>query len=188
LKKKSLAFAIGAMGFGMERIFAPRARRARERCDARVLDGISAHAAASSSIPKALRFSGAKRRRALDRFHEKGDAKMLEYAKSLARVLPRRPGGTLGLLETAAAADVVFGAHAGFEGAVSLVEIWKGPLVNQTIRIQFRRIPRDEIPAGRDARIAWVLEEWQRVDAWVESRQLRESARRWPRAKSSSWK
>jgi 1-acyl-sn-glycerol-3-phosphate acyltransferase len=128
--------------------------------------------------PEGTRFSEAKRRRALDRFHEKGDAKMLEYARSLARVLPPRLGGTLGLLEAAPAADVAFGAHTGFEGAPSLAEIWKGALVNQTIRIQFRRIPRDEIPAGRDARIAWVLEEWQRIDAWIGNEQLREFERR----------
>jgi 1-acyl-sn-glycerol-3-phosphate acyltransferase len=124
--------------------------------------------------PEGTRFSEAKRRRALDRFHENGDAKMVEYARSLARVLPPRPGGTLGLLEAAPAADVVFCAHTGFEGAASLAEIWKGALMDQTIRVQFCRIPRDEIPAGRDARIAWVFEEWQRVDAWIESQQLRE--------------
>jgi 1-acyl-sn-glycerol-3-phosphate acyltransferase len=128
--------------------------------------------------PEGTRFSEAKRRRALDRFHEKGDARMLEYARSLAHVLPPRLGGTLGLLEAAPAADVAFGAHTGFEGAASLAEIWKGALANQTIRIQFRRIPRDEIPAGRDARIPWVLEEWQRIDAWIGNEQLREFERR----------
>lgn len=124
--------------------------------------------------PEGTRFSAAKQRRALDRFHQNGDLKMLEYARSLAFVLPPRPGGTLGLLEAAPAADVVFCAHTGFEGAASLAEIWKGALVDQTIRVQFRRIPRDEIPAGRHTRIAWIFEEWQRVDAWIESQQLRE--------------
>ena len=87
-----------------------------------------------------------------------------------------RPGGTLGLLEAAPAADVVVCAHTGFEGAASLAQIWDGALVDQTIRVQFRRIPRDKIPGGRDARIAWVFEEWQRVDAWIESQQLQESS------------
>jgi hypothetical protein len=32
-------------------------------------------------------------------------------------------------------------------------------------------------PTGRDARIAWILGEWQRVDAWVEKQQLRELER-----------
>jgi 1-acyl-sn-glycerol-3-phosphate acyltransferase len=127
--------------------------------------------------PEGTRFSEGKRRRALEHFQERGDARMLEYARSLARVLPPRPGGTLGLLEAAPAADVVICAHTGFEGAASLTEIWKGALVDQTIRVQFRRIPRDEIPAGRDTRIAWIFEEWQRVDAWIESQQLRKLSR-----------
>jgi 1-acyl-sn-glycerol-3-phosphate acyltransferase len=121
--------------------------------------------------PEGTRFSKTKRQRVLERFDRKGDAKMLEYARSLELVLPPRPGGTLGLLEAAPEADVVVCAHTGFEGAASLAELWKGALVDQVIRVQFRRIPRDEIPTERDARVAWLLEEWRRVGAWVESNQ-----------------
>lgn len=121
--------------------------------------------------PEGTRFSETKRERVLERFNQKGDAKMLNYARSLEFVLPPRPGGTLGLLEATPEADVVVCAHTGFEGTASLAEIWKGALVHQVIRVQFRRIPRDEIPTERDARIAWILEEWQRVGAWVESHQ-----------------
>ena len=99
---------------------------------------------------------------------------MLEYARSLSFVLPPRPGGTLGLLEAAPEAEIVVCAHTGFEGAASLAQIWNGALVNQVIRVQFRRIPREEISTGRDAQIAWILGEWQRVGAWVESQQFRE--------------
>lgn len=119
--------------------------------------------------PEGTRFSAAKRQRVLDRFHQKGDAKMLEYARSLKFVLPPRSGGALGLLEEAPGADVVVCAHTGFEGSASLARIWKGALVHQAIRIRFHRIPRGEIPTGREARIAWLREEWQRVDAWVGS-------------------
>jgi 1-acyl-sn-glycerol-3-phosphate acyltransferase len=105
--------------------------------------------------PEGTRFSEAKRRRVLERFNQKGDAKMLEYARSLGFVLPPRPGC----------------AHTGFEDATTLAELWKGALVNQVIRVQFRRIPRDEIPTEREARVAWLLEEWRRVDSWVESHQ-----------------
>lgn len=117
--------------------------------------------------PEGTRFSAAKRQRILDRFRQTGEVKRLEYASSLAFVLPPRPGGTLGLLEAAPGADVVVCAHTGFEGAASLAQIWNGALLSQPIRIQFRRIPRGEVPGGRDARSAWLLEEWRRVDAWV---------------------
>jgi hypothetical protein len=39
------------------------------------------------------------------------------------------------------------------------------------IQIQFRRVPRSEIPTKRDAQRSWLLKEWQQVGAWVESHQ-----------------
>ena len=141
-------------------------RRARELArDLGPRDGILTY-------PEGTRFSEEKRSRVLERFDREGDAKMLDYARSLQFVLPPRPGGTLGLLEAAPEADVVVCNHTGFEGAVSLASIWRGSLVNQTVRVQFRRIPRAAIPNNRDARLVWLLEEWRRVDAWVASQQM----------------
>jgi 1-acyl-sn-glycerol-3-phosphate acyltransferase len=119
--------------------------------------------------PEGTRFSEAKRSRVLERFQERNDAKMLEYVNSLSSVLPPRAGGTLGLLEAAPQADVVVCAHTGFEDAASLARIWNGALLHRVIRVQFRRIPRDEIPSEREERIAWLREEWRRVETWVAS-------------------
>jgi hypothetical protein len=66
----------------------------------------------------------------------------------------------------------------GFEGAASLAQIWNGALVNRVIRVHFRRISRNKISRGRDARIAWILGEWQRVHARVEKLQSRDFQRR----------
>jgi 1-acyl-sn-glycerol-3-phosphate acyltransferase len=120
--------------------------------------------------PEGTRFSPAKRALALARLERAGDAAMLGYARSLEAVLPPRPGGTLALLEAAPDADVVVCAHTGFEGAASLAQIWNGALLDRTIRVHFRRIPRDAIPKDRDAALAWLLDEWRRVDAWVRAR------------------
>jgi 1-acyl-sn-glycerol-3-phosphate acyltransferase len=117
--------------------------------------------------PEGTRFSETKRSRVLEKLQQKGDAKALEYARSLTSVLPPRPGGFLGLLEAAPEADVVVGVHTGFEGAASLASVWSGALLHRVIRVQFRRIPRAEIPTEPDAQIAWIRAEWQRVDAWV---------------------
>lgn len=117
--------------------------------------------------PEGTRFSKAKRERVLDGLRRRGDAKMLEYARSLECVLPPRPGGVLGLLEAAPQVDVVVCAHTGFEGAASLEDVWRGALIHRTIRIRFQRIPWKEIPGTSDARSAWLLDEWRKVDAWV---------------------
>jgi 1-acyl-sn-glycerol-3-phosphate acyltransferase len=119
--------------------------------------------------PEGTRFSAARRTRLLERFEQRGDAKMLAYARSLEFVLPPRVGGTLGLLEAAPEADVVIGVHTGFEGARSLASLWSGELVHRVIRIHFRRIPRNEVPEEPDERVAWLLDEWRRVGEWVRS-------------------
>jgi len=117
--------------------------------------------------PEGTRFSEAKRARLLERFSEKGDAQRLAYARSLTHVLPPRPGGTLGLMEAAPNADVVICSHTGFEGAGSLSQIWSGALLRRVVRVEFRRVPRSEIPTGRGERGDWLCAEWQRVDDWV---------------------
>jgi 1-acyl-sn-glycerol-3-phosphate acyltransferase len=118
--------------------------------------------------PEGSRFSHAKRRRALVRLEQREDTHALEYAKSLSHVLPPRPGGTLGLLEAAPEADIIICAHTGFEGAASLSEIWNGSLLKRTIRVQFRRIQRDEVPKKREERARWLFEEWKSVNAFID--------------------
>jgi 1-acyl-sn-glycerol-3-phosphate acyltransferase len=120
--------------------------------------------------PEGTRFSRAKRARAIERFRREGKGQLLEYARGLEFILPPQPGGTLGILEAAPDADVVVCAHTGFEGATSLAAIWNGALLHQTLRIQFRRIPRRAIPSGRDAAFDWLRDEWRRVDAWIAER------------------
>ena len=120
--------------------------------------------------PEGTRFSEAKRARLLAQLAGDGDSKALDYASSLRCVLPPRPGGVLGLLEAAPAADAVVCMHTGFEGAATLAQIWRGGLLRSTIRVRFLRIPRARIPADRDARAQWLRELWQQVDAWVVAR------------------
>jgi 1-acyl-sn-glycerol-3-phosphate acyltransferase len=117
--------------------------------------------------PEGTRFSEGKRARVLESLARAGDVKLLEYASSLHRVLPPRPGGVLGLLDGAPGADVVVCAHAGFEGAASLAQLWRGSLLGRRIRVRFERVPRARIPSGREARVAWLRELWRDVDAWV---------------------
>jgi len=123
--------------------------------------------------PEGTRFSHAKRARVLERLARGGDAKQLEYARSLHSVLPPRPGGALALLEAAPQADVVVCAHTGFESAASLAQVWRGELLHATIRVRFQRIPRCLIPRTRAAQAEWLRERWQEIDAWVASQRAR---------------
>jgi 1-acyl-sn-glycerol-3-phosphate acyltransferase len=123
--------------------------------------------------PEGTRFSAAKRARVIERLAREGDAKPLEYARSLHSVLPPRTRGTLGLLEAATEADVVVCAHTGFEGAATLAQIWRGELLHGTIRVRFQRFARASIPTTRDAQADWLRERWQEIDVWVARQQAR---------------
>ena len=117
--------------------------------------------------PEGTRFSEARRERQLERLAREGDVKGMDYARSLANLLPPRPGGVLGLLDAAPEADVVVCVHAGFEGAASLSQVWRGGLLRTRVRVRFWRIARARIPRSRAARAQWLRELWQEIDAWV---------------------
>ncbi len=117
--------------------------------------------------PEGTRYTDAKRARVLDRLRSGGHTDLHDRAQRLQRVLPPRLGGPFALLDAAPGVDVVFGAHVGFERAVSLRAIWDGALVGAVIRVRFWRASADEIPAPREARVDWLYENWQRIDQFV---------------------
>ena len=114
--------------------------------------------------PEGTRFTPEKRRRVLDRLREQGDEAALARAEKLEHLLPPRRGGTLALLESAPEVDVAVVAHVGFEGVAKLADLWSGRIIDAVVRVQIRRIPAGEIPSDRGA---FLLEQWERMDAWV---------------------
>ena len=118
--------------------------------------------------PEGTRFSAAKRQRVLDRFESDGPRALHAYASSLHWSLPPRLGGPLALLSAAPEADVVFCAHVGFEPVSTLGEVWRGGLFGATVRVRFRRVPREQIPSGRAAQEAWLQREWAEQDQWLD--------------------
>lgn len=135
--------------------------------------------------PEGTRFTPKKRAKILARLAEKNaaasaagteidDAEIstenLHKARALNHVLPPRLAGPLALLERASDADVVFCAHTGLEPALSFREFMAGALNDVVLHIGFWRVPRAHIPDDRPGQIAWLYEQWQRVDRWVGER------------------
>ena len=47
--------------------------------------------------------------------------------------------------------------------------VWDlGSLVNRTILVKLWKVPFDKIPKTREGRIAWLYENWSRIDQWIE--------------------
>lgn len=117
--------------------------------------------------PEGTRFSEAKKRRIVTRFREAGREREAAEAEALRSVLPPRSAGPLALLESARGADAVFCAHTGLEGSASFDRFFNGGLVGAVVRVRFRHVPAERIPATSEERRRWLLDEWRRVDAFV---------------------
>ena len=94
-------------------------------------------------------------------------AKLGERAERLEYLLPPRSAGSWAMLEACPDMDVVFLAHTGLEGANQLEDFINGSLLGKTLKVQFYRVPRAEVPAGREEFAAWLQTWWERLDRWI---------------------
>lgn len=116
--------------------------------------------------PEGTRFTESKRARVLERLRER-DPHLAVRAERLRHTLPPRLGGPLALLDPLTTADVVVMAHVGLDGLAEVRDIWSGRIIGRTIRVAFWRVPFEEIPTDRSARVDWLFDQWERVDAWI---------------------
>lgn len=116
--------------------------------------------------PEGTRFTAKRLARAKEVIAER-QPENAERAARLQHVLPPRLGGPIAALEETAPCDVVFCGHAGFDGLRTAGDIWRGKLVGRTIHVRFERFAGSEVPADREAKVAWIYDRWQEVDDWV---------------------
>lgn len=120
-----------------------------------------------SLFPEGTRFTEAKRAAVLAKRAAEGPREHLDRDRALRCLMPPRTGGILTLLDGGVPLDVVIMAHTGLEGVRRIPDLWSGALVGRTLRIAFWRLPGAAIPAGREARIDWIYDQWERLDAWL---------------------
>ncbi len=118
--------------------------------------------------PEGTRFSPAKRAAVLARLREKGDEALLARAETWHNVLPPRPGGILALLDANPGRDLLFCAHTGFEGSSNFASLFNGSWLDTTVRMRFWRVPHADIPTEPEARRAFLLDAWDRMNREVE--------------------
>src|SRR5579875_720852 len=108
-------------------------------------------------------------RRGIQRLERRGRADLAARARQMPNLLPPRPAGTLAAIGAAPEADVIFVAHAGLDGLVSVGDVWRELPVNQTVRARWWRVPFDQIPrdVDHDAQVKWLYDWWERIDAWI---------------------
>ncbi len=82
----------------------------------------------------------------------------------LDRLLPPRPGGLLALLEAMPEADVVLLDHRGLDPLRGVADLLAAVPAKQPVTVTARRVPRSEIPTGRDKQIEWLDGLWLDLD------------------------
>jgi 1-acyl-sn-glycerol-3-phosphate acyltransferase len=117
--------------------------------------------------PEGTRFSRKKLAASLERLKASGRKELYELALKMKNVLPPRPAGVQEIFDAAPEADVVFCAHAGFEGAVNMYQLLHGALVGALIKMKYWRVPASLIPKGHEERMVWLYERWLEVDRWI---------------------
>jgi 1-acyl-sn-glycerol-3-phosphate acyltransferase len=118
-------------------------------------------------FPEGGNFTPERRQRAIDRLRRLGLEAMATRAERMENVLAPRPGGLLAALDAAPDADVVLVAHTGLDHMLTLRDVWREIPMDKQIIMRWWRVPREEIPQGRDARIDWLFSWWEQIDAWI---------------------
>jgi hypothetical protein len=87
----------------------------------------------------------------------------------MENVLAPRPGGLLAALDAAPDADVVLVAHTGLDHLVSVRDVWRELPMDKQLIMRWWRVPREEIPDGREDRIDWLFSWWEEIDRWIDA-------------------
>jgi 1-acyl-sn-glycerol-3-phosphate acyltransferase len=119
-------------------------------------------------FPEGGNFTPERRRRGIERLRRLGLARMADRAARMTHVLAPRPGGFLAALDAAPEADVVLVAHTGLDHLLTVRDLWRALPMDKQIIMRWWRVPRSEIPEGREERIEWLFDWWAQIDAWVE--------------------
>ena len=137
-------------------------------------------------FPEGGNFTEARRERSINRLKKLGLHGMAERAEELINVLAPRPGGVLAALDAAPEADVLLVAHTGLDHVVSIADVWHSLPMDKVLLMGWWRIPREEIPSGREDRIEWLFEWWRHVDLWVDEHRPVDLPRKQARRKGST--
>jgi 1-acyl-sn-glycerol-3-phosphate acyltransferase len=119
-------------------------------------------------FPEGGNFTPERRHRAIEKLRKLGLEAMARRAERMENVLAPRPGGLLAALDAAPEADVVLVAHTGLDHLSTVADVWRELPMDKQIIMRWWRVPREEIPSGRDERIDWLFSWWERIDEWVE--------------------
>jgi 1-acyl-sn-glycerol-3-phosphate acyltransferase len=127
-------------------------------------------------FPEGGNFTPERRQRGIDRLRRLGLERMARRAEAMTNVLAPRPGGVIAALDAAPEADVVLVAHTGLDHLLTVADVWRELPMDKRIIMRWWQVPHHEIPTGRNDRIDWLFDWWERIDTWVAENRPEETA------------
>ncbi|MDX6326709.1 MAG: hypothetical protein QOK15_3063 [Nocardioidaceae bacterium] len=118
-------------------------------------------------FPEGGNFTPERRRRAIDKLRRLGLERMAQRAERMQHVLAPRPGGLLAALEAAPGTDIVLVAHTGLDHLMTVADVWRALPMDKELVMRWWRVPHEELPVGREARIDWLFSWWEEIDSWI---------------------
>ena len=115
--------------------------------------------AAMVLFPEGGNITPGRRRQAIDWLWRNEHHGRAERFERLGHVMVPRPRGVLAAMQGTQSADVILVAHAG----LGYREIPR----DKTIAFRLWHVPAGDLPHDDQARLEWLDEWWERMDAWV---------------------
>jgi 1-acyl-sn-glycerol-3-phosphate acyltransferase len=128
-------------------------------------------------FPEGGNFTPGRWRRGIAQLEQKRRFAEARRARGMANLLPPRAGGAFAAIDAAPGADVIFVAHTGLDDLITVRDVWRALPMEQVIKAKWWRVPASEVPRDRDEVVAWLFDQWERIDAWIaENRPVRPGA------------
>lgn len=120
-------------------------------------------------FPEGGNFTPERRTRQIERLRKLGLNAMADRADRMIHVLAPRPGGVVAALEAAPEVDVLLVVHTGLDHVLTVADLWRELPMDKRISVGWWRVPRSDIPTGREEQIEWLYDWWATMDTWVEA-------------------
>lgn len=120
-------------------------------------------------FPEGANFTESRRLRGIERLEQAGLDAYASRAGRLRHLMAPRPAGTFAAIDAGHHADVVLVAHCGLEGLSTLRDLWRGVPMEADVRARLWTVPAEDVPADPAARVDWLYDWWERLDAWIDA-------------------
>jgi 1-acyl-sn-glycerol-3-phosphate acyltransferase len=120
-------------------------------------------------FPEGANVTSARRARAVERLEAAGLPGYADRARGFKHLMAPRPAGALAAVAAAPGADVVFVAHTGLEQLSTVRDLWRGLPMDSDVRARLWTVAAEDVPDGDAARVDWLYDWWERLDAWVDA-------------------